>query len=130
MTLQATVKWGHGNGAVVDSADAFTELLTRLEAEAYGHPMMINITTSDKRSLVLGLGRNKSVLSLVGPEGSLPYFASIGDEATGDDIWFDYHGHPTDFKSRNAVPISSARVAAAQFLSGAELPDAVLWEEI
>jgi hypothetical protein len=57
------------NTAVVDSVAAFTELLTRLEAEAHGHPMMIDVVASDDRSLVLGLGRNTSVLSLAGPYG-------------------------------------------------------------
>jgi hypothetical protein len=125
MTLQGMAQWGQNDIAVVDSADAVTELLTRLEAEAYGHPIMIDVIASDGRSLALGLGRNKAVLSLAGPDGSSPYLASVGDENTGGDISFDYHGEATDFKSRNAVPISSARMAAAQFLSKPGLPDAV-----
>jgi hypothetical protein len=130
MTLQGTVQWGQNDIAAVDSADAFTELLRRLEAEAHGHPIMIDVIAGDGRSLALGLGRRKAVLSFAGPDGSPPYFASVGDENAGSDLSFDYHGEVTDFKSRNAVPVSSARMAATQFLSEPGLPGVVRWEQV
>jgi hypothetical protein len=104
MTLHGTVQWGRDDSAVLDSADAFDDLLTRLEAEAYRHPIMIVVIASDGRSLALGLGRNKSVLSLIGPDGSPPYFASVGDEDAEGGISFDYCGQETDFRRCNAVP--------------------------
>jgi len=130
MTLQGTIQWGQNDVAVVDSADAFNELLTRLEAEARRRPILIDVIASDGRSLALGLGRNQAVLSLAGPEGSPPYFASVGDEDARGDISFEYHGELTAFRLRNAVPISSACTAARQFLSQPGLPDAVRWEEV
>jgi hypothetical protein len=130
MTLQGTVRWGRKDIAVVDSADGLTQLLTRLEAGAHSHPIMIDLIASDGRSLALGLGRSKAVLSIAGPDGSPPYFASVGDENAGDDISFDYFGEVTDFKSHNAVPVSSARAAATQFLSEPGLPRSVRWEEV
>jgi hypothetical protein len=130
MMLQGTIQWGQDGVAVVDSTEAFDELLARLEAEAHRHPIMIDVIASDGRSLVLGLGRNKAVLSLAGPDGSPPYLASVGDEDAEGDISFEYHGEATDFQSRHAVPIRVARTAAAQFLSEPRLPDAVRWEEV
>jgi hypothetical protein len=130
MTVQGTIQWGQDDVAVVDSADAFDELLARLEAEAHHHPIMIDVIASDGRTLVLGLGRNKAVLSLAGPDGSLPYFASVGDEDAEGDISFDYHGEATDFQLRHAVPIRVARTAATQFLSEPGLPNALRWEEV
>jgi len=130
MTVQGTIQWGRGDIAVVDSADAFAELLTRLEADAHRCPIMIDVISGDGRSLALGLGRNKTVLSLTGPDGSPPYFASAGDENVEGEISFEYHGEATFFPLRHAVPISSARTAAAQFLSEPGLPHAVRWEEV
>lgn len=75
-------------------------------------------------------GRNKAVLSLAGPDGSPPYFASVEDEDAKGDISFGYHGEATDFRLRHTVPISLARTAAVQFLSEPGLPDAVCWEEV
>lgn len=130
MTLQGTVRWRRDDIAVVNSADALTRLLTQLEAGARSHPIMIDVIAGDGRSLALGLGRSKTVLSIAGPDGAPPYFASVGNENAGDDISFDYYGDVTGFKSYNAVPISSARAAATQFLSEPGLPRAVRWEEV
>lgn len=130
MTLQGTIQWGQGDVAVVDSAEAFDELLARLQTLACRHPFLIDLIASDGRSLVLGLGRDKAVLSLAGPEGSPPYFASIGDESAEGDMSFNYHGEPTDFRLCHVVPILAARMAATQFLSEPELPEAVRWVEI
>jgi Immunity protein Imm1 len=130
MTVQGTIQWGQDDVAAVDSADAFDDLLARLEARARHQPIMIDVIASDGRSLVLGLGRSKTVLSLAGPDGSPPYFVSVGDEDAEGDISFEYHGETTDFRLRYAVPIQVARAAAAQFLSERGLPDAVRWEEI
>jgi immunity protein Imm1 of predicted polymorphic toxin system len=130
LTLQGTIQWGQNNVAVVDSADAFNDLITRLEAEAQLRPIMIDVIAGDGRSLALGIGRDKTVLSLVGAKGSPPYYASVGDENAQGDISFDYGGQGTDFRLRHAVPISAARTAAVQFLSGSGLPDAVRWEEV
>ncbi|MBO0806904.1 MAG: hypothetical protein J2P32_01190 [Actinobacteria bacterium] len=62
--------------------------------------------------------------------GAPPYYASVGDEDAKGHISFGYHGEATDFRLRHAVPISSARTAAVQFLSEPGLPDAVCWEEV
>lgn len=127
MTLQGMVQWGQNNVAVVDSADAFNDLVTGLEAGARYHPFMIDIIAADGRSLALGVGRDKTVLSLAGAKGSPQYYASVGDENAEGEILFDYFGQRTDFRLRHAVPISAARTAAVQFLSGSGLPDAVRW---
>jgi hypothetical protein len=130
ITLQGTVQWGQNKVAAVDSPAAFDELITALEAEASYRPIMIDVIASDGRSLTLGLGREKAVLSLAGPSGSPPYYASIGDENAQGDISFEYYGEVTDFQLRHAVPAPAARAAAAQFLAEQGLPDAVLWEEV
>lgn len=130
MTLQGTIQWGRNHVAVVDTPDAFGELVANLEDSAARHPIMIDVIASDGRSLTLGLGRAQAVLSLAGPNGSPPYYASIGDEDAEGDISFEYHGQVTDFQLRHAVPVEAARAAAVQFLTEQELPGAVRWEEI
>lgn len=131
MTFRGTIKWGRqGDLAVVDSAEAFNHLVTRIEAEARRHPFMIDIVAGDGRGLALGIGRDKTVLSLVGVMGSPPYYASVGDENAEGTISFDYGGQRTDFRLRHAVPVLAARTAAVQFLSESGLPDAVRWAEV
>jgi hypothetical protein len=129
VTLQGTVQWGENKVAVVDSSAAFDELITALEVEAAYRPIIIDVVASDGCSLTLGLGRDKAVLSLAGPGGSLSYYASIGDEDVQGEISFEYYGEATDFQLRQAVPVLAARAAAAQFLAEQGLPDAVHWEE-
>ncbi len=90
---------------------------------------MVDVIASDGRSLGLGLGRDKSVLSIAGPHGSLPYFVSVGDSSAEGRITFDYGGEETEFHMRNAVPIAYARMAVLQFLTEPGLPNAVYWEE-
>lgn len=130
ITLQGTVQWGENKVAVVDSSAAFDELITALEAEAAYRPIIIDVVASDGRGLTLGLGRDKAVLSLAGPGGSPPYYASIGDDDAQGEISFEYYGEVTDFQLRHAVPVLAARAAAAQFLAEQGLPDAVHWEEV
>jgi len=130
MTLQGTARWERHNRAVVDSADALDALLTRLEAGSSDHPIMVDLLASDGRSLVIGLGGDKAVLSLDGLDGAPPYYASIGDEDAEGSISFDYGGEATILQMRHAVPIWAARAAAAQFLREPGLPDSVRWEEI
>lgn len=130
MTLQGTIQWGQNEVAVVDSPAALNDLITRLESEVNRRPIMIDVIAADGRSLALGLGREKSVLSLAGPEGSPPYYASVGDESVKGDITFEYYGQMTHFQLRHAVPISAARIASVQFLSESGLPNAVRWEEV
>lgn len=130
MTLQGTVQWGRNEVAVVDSSHALKDLITRLEGDAKSRPIMVDVIANDGRSLTLGLGRDKAVLSLAGPRGALPYYASVGDENAEGDISFDYYGQRTDFQLRHAVPNSEALVAAEQFLSEPGLPNAVRWEEV
>lgn len=130
MTLQGTIQWGHNDIAVVDSPNAFNDLIKRLDAEAKRHPIMIDVIAGDGRSLALGLGRDQTVLSLAGPQGSPPYYASVGNENAEGDISFDYHGERTDFQLRHAVPNSAARTAAVQFMFEPGLPNAVHWEEV
>jgi Immunity protein Imm1 len=130
MTLQGTIQWGQNEFAVVDSPDAFGELVTCLQGRADPRPIMIDVIASDGRSLTLGLGRAKAVLSLAGPDGSPPYYASMGDENAEGDISFEYHGQTTDFQLRHAVPVAAARAAVVQFLTEQGLPDAVRWEEV
>lgn len=130
MNLHGTIKWGQGV-AIVESSDAFNDLITSLEAQAMrSRPIMIDVIADDGRSLALGLGRDKSVLSLAGSKGLPPYYASVGDENADGNISFDYYGEGTEFRLRNAVPISAARRSAVQFLSEPGLPNAVRWEEV
>jgi Immunity protein Imm1 len=129
MKFNGTVQWGQNDTVVVDSADGFNELLAEIESQAQSHPIMIDIITDDARSLVLGLGRDMSVLSIAGANGSLPYFASVGDVNARGEITFDYYGEETKFHMRNAVSIASARAAALQFLREPGLPSAVSWEK-
>jgi hypothetical protein len=130
MTVRATIQWGHGDSAVVDSMEAFEELLAKLEAGARHHPFMMTVIASDGRSLAVGLGRNEAVLSLTGPNGSLPYFASVGTEGTEGFISFEFGGESSGFPLRHAVPMQDARRAVEQFLCVPGLPGAVSWEEI
>lgn len=130
ITLQGTVRWEESKVAEVDSSAAFDELITALEAEAAYRPIIIDVVANDGRGLTLGLGRDKAVLSLSGPGGSPPYYASIGDEDAQGEISFEYYGEVTDFQLRHAVPILAARVTASQFLAEQGLPDAVRWDEV
>jgi hypothetical protein len=130
MTFQGTILWGSSDAAVVDSPNAFYDLIRQLDAEVKVRPVMVDIIAGDGRSLALGLGRTQTVLSLTGPQGSPPYYASLGDGNVEGSISFDYHGESTDFQLRHAVPNSVARTAAVQFMSGLGLPKAVRWEEI
>ncbi len=129
MTLQATLQWSRNVIAVADSAEGLSELLSEIESKAHDHPIMVDVIASDGRSLGLGLGRDKSVLSIAGPHGSLPYFVSVGDSSAEGRITFDYGGEETEFHMRNAVPIAYARMAVLQFLTEPGLPNAVYWEE-
>jgi Immunity protein Imm1 len=130
MTVQGTIQWGQNDVAVVDSPDAFNDLITRLQVESNRHPTMIDVIAGDGRSLTLGLGRDMTIVSLAGPEGSPPYYASVGNENAKGDITFDYHGEMTEFPLHHAVSFLAARKAALQFLSESGLPNAVRWKEV
>jgi hypothetical protein len=70
MTLQGTVRWGANELALVDSSHALKDLIPRLEDDAKSRPVMVDVIANDGRSLTLGLGRDKAVLSLAGPRGA------------------------------------------------------------
>ena len=78
--------------------------------------------------LTIGLGSDLSVLNYMRGHKNPPYYTSLGEPSAEGVIGFIFGGELTDFRLRNAVPVSAARAALTRFCETGELPEEVGWE--
>lgn len=108
----------------VSGAEALRDLLWELRAGSA--PVMVFLERDDGRMMVLGVGRDESILTYV-DEGGRTYH-SVGDLQRGGTMVFMCRNQPDEFMSEMAVSESSAMAAAELFFLSGERPENITWE--
>jgi hypothetical protein len=91
-----------------------------------GEPTMLFMENDTGEMLVVGLGRQESVLTFVEPDGTSLH--SLGDATRSGTIQFWCRSQLDDFLAEMAVPEALAREAASEFLVNGGRPCGVQWE--
>jgi hypothetical protein len=91
-----------------------------------GEPTMLFMENDVGETLVVGLGRQESVLTFVEPDGTS--FHSLGDPTRSGTIPFWCRSQLDDFLTEMAVPEALAKEAASEFLVNDGRPRGVQWE--
>jgi immunity protein Imm1 of predicted polymorphic toxin system len=104
--------------------------LDRLDAEArQRQPLAAEIVRPDGVVLIIGLGRDESVLNYQVSEAG-PYYTSHSEDAPDDStVVFYYGGHESEFLAEAAVPVEDAREAARLFFADGKRPENIDWQQ-
>lgn len=108
---------------------ALEHTLDRLTDEARLRPFIAVIESRTGKTLLLGLGRDNTVVQYQA-SANPPYYASVGDPGAFGVVVFDYDGQETEFDRRHLVSIAAGRRAVAEFVTRDELPPSLRWEGI
>jgi Immunity protein Imm1 len=112
----------------VTTADEAEALFVSVDRDRSAGAVLIDFYDDSGLTLTVGAGRTRSVLGCQSADP--PYFASLGEDATGENTDFAYGGQFTEVRSRNLIDKSSARLALREFVESRRRPDAVQWEEV
>lgn len=128
--MGATVVWGASPSqrARISSPEELDSVIDELERQVE-RPFILEVVVPGVGSLSAGVGRDETVLSYVPESQDPPYLNSVGPTEDGDDLVFDYYGHWTDFRRRQAIPARLGRDALRRFLAHGTVPDIIQWEE-
>ncbi|SNY62956.1 Imm1 family immunity protein [Paractinoplanes atraurantiacus] len=131
--MRARIAWRSDDPGMVVTCD---EELRWAPAEAEGdagrRPLIAEVVHENGDSLLVGLGREISVLSYVGASKNPPYFSSRGSSRSqdGEAVVFFYFGHWSEFPASATVSAEEAVEAARFFIECGELSPRVDWVEV
>lgn len=116
--------WIEDERRPVASAEALQEVFG--DVRALAEPTMLFMEHANGRTLVLGLGAERSVLTFVEADGTS--FHSLGDKDEQGFLTFWCCEQEDEFMAEMAVPESVAVEAAESFQATGEKPAGVTWE--
>lgn len=127
----ASLKWSEQEECeVLDVAELRAMLADLGERFPGDKAILVDLVTPAGDSLVIGVGREVSVLSFSKANGDSPCLSSVSSTEQADEcIVFHYMGEWTPIPKRNTVPAAEAISAAEHFLETGDLPQNVYWEE-
>ncbi len=88
---------------------------------------MVTLNAPDGSCLVIGLGRELSVLNYIAP-GGWPAQHVVGDEANEGLIDYMCFGQFSEMPARYAVPLEDAIDAAVEYFSSGKLTEKLQWQ--
>ena len=124
--------WTYGDGhhkTTVATADDADELFVSVDDDPSAGAVLIEFYEDGGRSMTVGAGRTRPVLNYQEPLDP-PYFASLGDDESGEDTDFSYGGHFSEFRSINLVDKAAARRALREFVETRRRPSKIRWEQL
>jgi hypothetical protein len=122
--------WGELSEFALGTVEELDRLLDQLQSEHSASPVLVMVEFSASGdSLMIGLGKEDSVVNFVSGSGNPPYWVSVGNHAEHDLVVFDFMGSHTEILRRHLIPVSLARHAMRVFVQTGTLCRNVQWEE-
>lgn len=121
--------WDQTYENVVASSDEAIRLLNKLSKSLLVPAIVEFWDDSTKRSIGIGVGREKTVLTY---QDSLepPYFISSGVAKSSDTIWFCYGQEESEYMESNEVPLTDGWNAVKSFFEKSGRPANLSWEAL
>lgn len=122
--------WGEVPEVALGTVEELDRLLDQLQSEHSESPVLVMVElTASGDSLMIGLGKEDSVVNFVSGSGNPPYWVSVGPHEEHDLVVFDFMGSHTEILRRHLIPVSLARHAMRVFVQTGTLCPNVQWEE-
>jgi hypothetical protein len=120
------LSWGIDESSEVGSLEELDRQLDKIAEETVGKGRLVQASGSHRRTLVVGVGLDESVMIYFDEYGCS--FVGVGDRTREDYLDFEFAGELSELMGAQAVPQAVARAASRQFFLNGERPDVVEWE--
>src|SRR5262245_17710580 len=115
--------WGEQSGDVSRN-DELSAIIESIRLS--GQPTMLFLEHESGKTLVIGIGREESVLTLVEDDGTS--YQSLGDTNRSGRLIFLCRDQLDEFMEEMAVPEQDAIRAAHEFVQTGKTPTMIRWE--